>query len=171
MPRCKHCKETFEPLRFNQKFCLKSECIAKGYDEHWKKVRKPKMKQEDKENDVKYWAKEAKTICHFYIRQRDKDKGCISCGKKLEKGNIDAGHLWSSHYHSYLRYDEFNINAQCSRPCNKDLSGDVNNYRINFVKRYGIDKLNYLDSMAHKTKRWTIDELKQIIETYKQKLK
>ena len=170
MPRCKHCKETFEPLRFNQKFCLKSECIAKGYDEHWKKVRKPKMKQEDKENDVKYWAKEAKTICHFYIRQRDKDKGCISCGKPLKEGNTDAGHLWPTKY-SNIRFNEFNVNGQCSRPCNKDKSGDINNYRINFVKRYSEEKLKELDEIAHIEKKYTIEEIQELIKIYKSKIK
>jgi hypothetical protein len=27
MPRCKKCKEKFEPIRFNHKYCLKDECI------------------------------------------------------------------------------------------------------------------------------------------------
>jgi hypothetical protein len=27
--RCKYCRDKFEPLHFNQKSCLKSECIQK----------------------------------------------------------------------------------------------------------------------------------------------
>jgi len=96
---------------------------------------------------------------------------CISCGQKLKKGNIDAGHLWSAGGHSNVRFNEFNVNAQCSRPCNKDKSGDINNYRLSFIERYGIDKLNELDLKAKIEKKWTIEELQEINTIYKEKLK
>jgi hypothetical protein len=51
------------------------------------------------------------------------------------------------------------------------LSGDPNNYRIGFIRKYGIAKLEYLDSIAHAEKKYTIDELKEIINIYKNKLK
>lgn len=169
--KCKNCKQLFTPIRSTlEKYCKESECVrvwvAEEKEKQWKKT-----KQDFNESDIKYWIKKAKEACHAYIRLRDKDKGCISCGKPLVNGNTDAGHLWSSHSSSYIRYHEFNINGQCSRPCNKDLSGDPNNYRINFVKRYSKELLEELDSIAHLEKRYTIEDLKEITEIYKAKIK
>jgi hypothetical protein len=111
--------------------------------------------------------KAAQIVFNKYIRERDKNETCISCGKPIRKGNVDAGHLWSAGGHSNLRFNEFNVNAQCSRPCNKDKSGDINNYRLGFIKRYGEDKLSELDSIAHIERKFTKDELKEIIKKYK----
>lgn len=181
MKTCPSCNTSFEPRKhFNSTIkskycdlCTKTRQALKNL-ERIKKEDKKRFEQKKKdfrESDIKYWLKKAKEACHEYIRLRDKDKGCISCGKPLVKGNTDAGHMWSSHSSSYIRYNEFNINGQCSRPCNKDLSGDTNNYRINFVKRYSKELLEELDSVAHLEKKWTREELKEIQEIYKAKIK
>jgi hypothetical protein len=59
---------------------------------------------------------------------------------------------------------------QCEA-CNTYLSGNLLNYQIGIEKRIGAQRLMELQGKAHETKKWTKDELKQIIETYKQKLK
>jgi len=46
----------------------------------------------------------------------------------------------------------------------KISSGDINNYRLGFIKRYGEDKLSELDSIAHIERKFTKDELKEIIK-------
>ena len=49
MPRCKNCREKFEPKHFNQKYCFKSECVKAWVEvakkNNWKKEKK-KLKQE-----------------------------------------------------------------------------------------------------------------------------
>ena len=172
MPRCKNCKEKFEPVRFNAKYCMNEECVRVWVETEKQKQWKAKKTRLKKElMSLQDWLKLAQMTFNKWIRHRDKGLNCISCDKPIKDGNCDAGHLWSAGGHSNLRFNEYNVNAQCSRPCNKDKSGDVNNYRIGFVKRYGIEKLNEIDSMAHTTKKWTIQELNEIIETYKRKLK
>ena len=172
MPRCKHCKDKFEPIRFLHKYCLKDECIKAFVEEvkvqSWK-VTKTRMKEDLK--TTQDWLKEAQTIFNKYIRLRDEGLNCISCNKPIRKGNVDAGHMWSAGGHSNLRFNEFNVNAQCSRPCNKDKSGDINNYRLGFIKRYGEDKLSELDSIAHIERKFTKEELKEIIKKYKTKVR
>jgi hypothetical protein len=59
---------------------------------------------------------------------------------------------------------------QCEA-CNTYLSGNLLNYQIGIEKRIGAQRLMELQGKAHEVKKWTKDELKQIIETYKQKLK
>jgi hypothetical protein len=166
--RCKNCKQKFEPIRFNHKYCLADDCIRAFVAEVKEKTwRQTKTRMKNELETVQDIVKAAQIVFNKYIRERDKNETCISCGKPIRKGNVDAGHLWSAGGHSNLRFNEFNVNAQCSRPCNKDKSGDINNYRLGFIKRYGEDKLSELDSIAHIERKFTKDELKEIIKKYK----
>ena len=45
MPRCKHCKEKFEPTRFNQKYCFNTECVKVWVDTEKTKQWKAKKTQ------------------------------------------------------------------------------------------------------------------------------
>ena len=172
MPRCKNCRQKFEPIRFNQKYCFNEECVKAWVD--YEKTKQWKAKKTQLKKDMmslQDYLKIAQQVFNKYIRERDKGLPCISCGKELKDGNVDAGHLWSAGGHSNIRFNEYNVNAQCSRPCNKDKSGDTNNYRIQFVKRYSQEILDKLDLEAHVVKKWTIEELKELITTYKAKIK
>ena len=122
---------------------------------------------------VQSLTKKAQVYFNAYIRARDEAKGypCISCGKVLRKGNIDAGHYFSAGGFGSVRFSEFNVHAQCSRPCNKDKSGDLLNYQIGIEKRIGGEELIKLHEEAHKIRKYTREELKAIIEMYKQKKK
>ena len=110
---------------------------------------------------------EAQVVFNRWIRKRDQGKRCISCDKPLKVGNIDAGHYYSAGAHSALRFNEDNCHSQCSRPCNKDKSGDLINYREGLIKRIGEDRLALLNHKAKEQKKWEIDELKELISHYK----
>ena len=174
MPRCKNCKEKFEVKHFNQKYCFKSECVKVWVEtakvKNWKKEKK---RLKDELETVQSLTKKAQVYFNAYIRARDEEKGypCISCGKVLRKGNVDAGHYFSAGGFGSVRFSEFNVHAQCSRPCNKDKSGDLLNYQIGIEKRIGGEELIKLHEEAHKIRKYTREELKDIIETYKQKKK
>jgi hypothetical protein len=167
--RCKNCKDKFEPIRFNHKFCLKDECIKAFVEEvkvkQWKTTKK-RMKEDLK--TLQDWLKETKTIFNKYIRLRDMGLVCISCQQPPKKKN--AGHYFSSGGHSNVRFDEDNVHLQCEH-CNTFLSGNLLNYQIGIEKRIGAQKLIELQARAHLTKKWTIEELKEIIKTYKTKVR
>lgn len=167
--RCKNCKEKFEPIRFNHKFCLKDECIKAFVEEvktnQWKTTKK-RMKEDLK--TLQDWLKETQTIFNKYIRLRDMGLNCISCGQPPKKKN--AGHYFSSGGHSNVRFDEDNVHLQCEH-CNTFLSGNLLNYQIGIEKRIGAQKLIELQARAHLTKKWTIEELKDLIKTYKTKVR
>jgi hypothetical protein len=170
--RCKNCKTKFEPIRFNQKYCLESECVRVWVESEKAKVwKKTKAKMKNDLETIQELIKATQIIFNKYIRLRDKGQVCISCQKKLKEGNVDAGHMWSAGGHSNLRFNEFNVNAQCSRPCNKDKAGDINNYRLGFVERYGIEKLNEIDSLAKIERKFSKEELKELMQVYKNKIK
>jgi hypothetical protein len=167
--RCKNCKDKFEPIRFNHKYCLKDECIKAFVEEvkvnQWKTTKK-RMKEDLK--TLQDWLKETQTIFNKYVRLRDSGLNCISCNKPPLKKN--CGHYFSSGGHSNVRFDEDNCHLQCEH-CNTYLSGNLLNYQIGIQKRIGAQKLLELQERAHVTKKWTIEELKEIIQTYKSKIK
>jgi hypothetical protein len=106
--------------------------------------------------------KKAQIVFNKWVRMRDKDKGCISCGSEV----TEAGHYYSQGHHSNLRFNEMNTNGQCTR-CNCFLHGNLIHYRTGLIKRYGEDKLHLLESAARRHKKWSRVELMAIIEMYK----
>lgn len=168
--RCKHCKEKFEPIRFNQKYCLKDECIKVWVESVRKKAwveTKAKMKKEVLTlSDIK---KEAQKIFNTFIRLRDANKPCVSCGGSLGE-KYDAGHYFSMGGHGAVAYNEDNVHAQCVR-CNRYLHGNLIQYQIGIEQRIGGEKLIELHEKAHETKKFTKHELLDIIEFYKEKVK
>ena len=173
--KCRYCETLFYPIRTTAIVCswecanlLAKEKSEKKEKKEWKE-RKAKMKSDLM--TLSDWLKIAQSHFNEYIRLRDKESFCISCGKELRKGNTDAGHYMSSGGHYNVRFNEDNVHGQCSRPCNKDKSGDLINYRKGLIERIGLERLEHLESIANETRKFTIPEVKEIIETYKQKVK
>jgi hypothetical protein len=167
--RCKNCKEKFEPLRFNQKYCMNEECVSVWVETEKQKQWKAKKTRLKKElMSLQDWLKLAQMTFNKYIRHRDKGMSCISCDKPPKKAN--AGHYFSQGGHSNVRFHEDNVHLQCEH-CNSYLSGNLLNYQIGIEKRIGGERLIALHEQAHTTKKWTVQELNEIIETYKRKLK
>jgi len=105
----------------------------------------------------------AQIVFNRWIRFRDKDKGCISCGNEVQQ----AGHYYSQGHHSALRFNELNCAGQCVR-CNMHLSGNLIHYRHGLVKRYSQSEIDLLDSVGTRNaaKKWSRVQLEFIIEKY-----
>lgn len=169
MPRCKNCKEKFEPIRFAHRYCLKDECIrafvAETKEKMWKQT-KVRMKNELKTTSD--WMKEAQKVFNQYIRLRDKHKPCVSCESKLGS-KYDAGHYFSSGGHKAVTFDEDNVHGQCVA-CNQYKHGNLLNYQIGIEKRIGADRLLQLHEKAHQVRKYSADELQELIKKYKKKI-
>ena len=169
MKKCKNCKEVFEPIHFNQKFCFKDECrnvwIQSEKDKQWKKE---KAKKKVELMTLQDYIKIAQQVFNKYIRERDKGSVCISCQKKPLKEN--AGHFYNANNHWSVRFDERNVHLQCEH-CNTYLSGNLIYYRENLIKKIGFDEFEKLSVKAKETRKYSKEELKEIIELYKNKLK
>lgn len=125
------------------------------------------MKANTKTTPLPRLLKKAQEVFNAFIRARDIDKGCISCGGPVQ----EAGHYFSQGHHSALRFNEVNTNGQCTR-CNCFLHGNLINYRSGLIARYGESKLNLLESSAkNKVKKWSRVELEAIIKLYKEEIK
>lgn len=105
----------------------------------------------------------AQTVFNAFIRSRDKELGCISCGGKIDH----AGHYFSSGHYSALTFDEDNVHGQCLK-CNNFLHGNLIMYRMGLVERYGDDFVINLEKKSrNKVYKFSRHELTDIIEKYK----
>lgn len=176
---CKKCGEQFEPIRPFQKCCTYSCAIGYAKEELEQKQNKEKRKtlKAFSSSDKATLLRTAQKTFNQYIRLRD-GKHCISCGydgSNAYNGDdyvgrkFDAGHFRSQGGNSALRFDENNCHAQCVQ-CNQFKSGNLSEYRIKLIQKIGIEEVERLETTPN-TKRWAIEELKEIIDTYKQKIK
>jgi predicted nucleic acid-binding protein len=171
--KCKFCERKFTPIRPLQQICS-YECsmlYAKKLNEkkekkEWQK-RKAKLKSELL--TLQDYIKVAQSYFNAYINLRDKGKDCISCFKPI-KGRVNASHYYNSNNHWNVRFNEDNVHSSCIT-CNQYLSGNLIEYRKGLINRIGLERLEQLESIANETRKFTIDEVKQIAETYKQKVK
>lgn len=109
-------------------------------------------------------AREAQQAFNAWVRLRDHDLPCISCGR-FHQGQWHAGHYRTVGGHRELRFEPLNCHKQCA-PCNNHKSGDVVNYRINLIQRIGAENLDWLEG-PHDPKRYTIEDLKEIKARYR----
>lgn len=167
--RCKNCKNKFEPIRFNQKYCLEPECVRVWVEsEKAKQWKKTKQKMQQDLETIQDYIKMTQIIFNKYIRLRDKGQPCISCQKKPLKEN--AGHFFNANNHYNVRFDERNVHLQCEY-CNTYLSANLIEYQKHLINKIGIESYNELEADAMKTRKFTKEELKEIIAIYKKKCK
>lgn len=173
--KCKICSSVFEPRTSTQTVCS-WECAnayttklaekRKRQDEANK--RKEYRKAKEKQKTRADWMREAQQAFNAYIRARDDKEPCISCGRH-HSGQYHAGHYRTTAAAPELRFNELNVWKQCA-PCNNHKHGNITEYRINLVKRIGIELVEWLEG-AHSPKKYSIDDLKEIKRIYKEKLK
>ena len=167
---CKVCDTEFKPFKTTQKVCG-WECADKYGKE---KVEKDKAKDNRKakralnENDKGYQLDKTQVLFNRYIRFRDRNNPCISCDRH-HSGQYHAGHYRTVGANPELRFDERNCHKQCSA-CNNHLSGNIVNYRINLIRKLGIDEVESVEG-PHEPKRYTIEQLKELQLIYKAKIK
>jgi hypothetical protein len=110
-------------------------------------------------------------VFNMYIRLRDKDKPCISCGKYVEK---QAGHFFPVSTHDGIRFDEHNVSGECSR-CNCFDEGHLIGYAINLKERIGQERFDALFERAAEYKKngwkWSRQELIELKQKYTTKIK
>ena len=178
--KCKICGERFETTFPERKWCS-PECGTKLAQQLYAKQREKALRKRNREERAKIkaakariksrsqWLKEAQAVFNRYIRLRDKDLPCISCGR-FHQGQWHAGHYRSVGACPELRFDERNVNKQCA-PCNNHKSGNAIEYRINLVQKIGVEQVEWLERQDHPPQKYTIDDCKEIIKHYKAKIK
>ena len=173
MKTCKVCKERFAPISAWAKACTPACSITLVALEKAKKSAKAAL-VDRKETKAKrtllkskaQWAREAQAAFNSFIRVRDADLPCISCGRH-HQGQWHAGHYLSVGARPELRFDELNVHKQC-QPCNTHLSGNAVLYRKGFIAKVGESVVDWLEG-PHKLRKDTVDALKEIKRVYSAK--
>ena len=164
--KCRVCKNEFTPVYATTQTVCSVKCAVVITEvkksKEWAKKKAQLKKDLMTTSD---YIKIAQQVFNQYIRQRDKNELCISCGKEI-KGVTHASHYLSSGGHSNIRFNEDNVWSSCYK-CNVMLSGNQIEYRIRLIKKIGLERVEWLENNSHVTKKWTIEELKNIINIYK----
>lgn len=170
---CKNCGGKFTPRNSLQIACSYPCAIelAKKKEAEKKKKEVRKEIKADKEKLMTYsdWLKAFQQVFNAYIRLRDKDLPCISCGANEPHKMYDAGHYRSVGAHPELRFNEDNVHKQC-RKCNGYWGGNLIEYRKGLIKKIGVEKVEYLENFKN-TLKLSIPEIQQQIKIYKEKIK
>ncbi len=184
--RCKICREWFIPKQSFQNWCSpehgfelseqrrnkdREKALAKLKKENQKKEREAKDKLKARKLAVKplsYFTKQAQTAFNAFIRERDKDEPCISCGR-FHEGQYHAGHYRTTGANPELRFDEDNCHKQCA-PCNNHLSGNIENYTPRLIEKIGQERFERLMG-SHELPKWKRDDYERIRDHYRVKLK
>lgn len=109
------------------------------------------------------WAREAQSAFNSWVRLRDADQPCISCGRH-HGGQYHAGHYLSVGARPELRFEALNVHKQCA-PCNTHLSGNAVMYRKALIVKIGLELVEWLEG-AHQAKHYTTQDLAEIKKTY-----
>lgn len=173
---CPICKEKFVRSRPIQPVCHSFTCQIEYASKVSQKRKQLKEKEERKADKIKKeslktrsdYVKEAQAVFNKWVRTRDEKEPCISCGR-FHEGQYHAGHYLSVGARPELRFEPLNVWKQC-QPCNTHLSGNLILYRKKLVEKIGIEKVEWLEGY-HEPQKITSEDLKNIIKTYKTKLK
>lgn len=175
MKKCRVCRQPFEPRQPMQAVCgvacakeLAASIRGKAEKQAAIKQRKSDRERKEKLKSRSELAREAQAAFNAWVRLRDADKPCISCGRHHE-GQYHAGHYLSVGARPELRYEPINVWKQCA-PCNTHLSGNAVLFRQALVREIGLDRVEWLEG-PHPVRKYTADDLKAIRDEYRKKMR
>lgn len=143
--------------RQDEKARLKREKAQRAKDKAWKQANKPLRK----------CVQETQQAVNRYVLVRDAGKPCVSCGtteqERWRASHFDAGHYRSTGAAPHLRFYTLNMAGQCVR-CNRDLSGNVVEFRKGLVDRIGVELVERIehDNTARQFDREYLERLKRL---------
>lgn len=184
--KCTVCREWFHPVRAEQYVCsYECACVhgkaandaAKAEKQRKEKKRRLEEEKADRQRQAErrmavkplsYFIKQAQHAFNEFIRYRDRDLPCISCGRHHD-GQYHAGHFRTTGASPELRFDEDNCHKQCSA-CNNHLSGNLTAYRPALIAKIGQARFDALMG-SHALPKWTRDDYIRIRDEYREKLR
>lgn len=189
--KCKVCESEYEQFSSTQRTCsllCSIEDVRREAERKRKRseavIRKDLRERKQKLKTRSQWIRDAQDNAYApYIRYRDKDEPCISCGRydweiteNFQGGKWDCGHFLTVGARPELRFHPLNAHKQC-KSCNGG-SGKFTmknhtvsqQYEVNLVKKIGLEKVLWLEG-KHEAQHWTIEDIMEIKAYYKEQLK
>lgn len=168
--KCLHCKDKFKPMNDAQVVCSPACAHLFAIRQNARIKQQEKKVQIEKMKTRSDYLRELQTVFNEYIRLRDKDLPCISCGT-TKAVQYHAGHYKSVGAYPNMRFNEDNVHKQCGKNCNKELHGNVHEYRKGLILRVGIEKVEALESIGTEPLKHSIPEMIELKAEYKMKIK
>lgn len=168
--KCLECKVKFTPNKPNQVVCSPYCSIKYAKTKAEKDKKKVRSEMKEKLKSKSEHLNELQKVFNKYIRLRDADKPCISCGTTAPV-KYDAGHFFSVGAYPNLRFNEDNVHKQCSNYCNKNMHGNYHAYRFWLIERIGLERLDELDRLKNIPLKLSIEETKELKQKYSQLIK
>lgn len=172
-PRCLQCRERFSPASPFQKIhveCAEAFALANAKkrlaaERKAKTAERAKDRQAREENkSLRQLLAEAQAAVNAVVRERDRDKPCICCGKPYEPqkpgGSMDAGHWLSRSTAPNLRFDLRNIFGQ-RKNCNRPGGTTYAKFRAGVVDRIGEAEAVAVEN-DRRPHKWVKAEVRQI---------
>jgi hypothetical protein len=169
--KCRVCKRTFTPMRSMAVVCsvpcslewarkLAEQKEARANRAERKSLREALEKAKTRGTHLR----ELQSAFNAWVRARDAGRPCISCGRH-HQGQWHAGHYRSVGSEPALRFEPDNVHLQCA-PCNTHLSGNLIAYRVNLVRKIGLDRVEWLEG-PHSPKKLTVAEIQELKTFYR----
>lgn len=128
---------------------------------------KARTKTATKTDTIALLKKKVQVQFNAYIRNRDKDLPCISCGEL--KDIKQAGHFMAVKDGDGLRFDERNVNGECAG-CNCYSESHLIFYYENLKKKLGNEFTVLMGDIYEERKnhkKWSRTELEVLLLKYK----
>lgn len=194
----KECRQWFHPTRDGQVVCS-YQCACAVGKEQIRKARedaqcKERARQREAEKEGRarrrarrdelrptgYFKAQAQQAFNAYIRARDADLPCISCGETnppdLHGGQWDCGHFKTVGANPELRFEERNAHKQC-KSCNAGAgkytakeATVAQQYEDGLGARYGQEYADWLNG-PHEMTNYRREDFIRIRDKYRVKLK
>ena len=165
--KCKSCRK-FKPVETGivagLGFFCSNDCRVDFGINNAAKVRdkaKEQKAKEQKKKDVKRtkelmtrreWYDKLQALVNQYVKIRDTNEPCCTCGNTNPNIKYDAGHFIPQKGVDPRRFELTNIHKQCSLNCNQYGSGKRAEYRDFIANKYGVEHLEWLENeVNHKS--------------------
>ena len=164
---CKVCGASFTKLRHMQSVC--SLKCAKALPKIARKAEKEQLRQrKEKAKPRSKWLAEAQAAFNKYVRLRDKDLPCVSCGRPATwDGQWHASHFRSVGAASAVRFHLWNVHKACSI-CNNHKSGNLSEYEPRLREKIGGDKVDWLRTQNQRV-RYSVEYLARLKAVFNRK--
>ena len=159
--KCKHCQDWFEAsimVKNNKGTYCNSDCmfnnikhvipklIDKGDIIREKAVKVRHGIAKKRLRTRTQWYKLLQDEVNKYVRFRDINEPCCTCGTTSQSIKYDAGHCFTRAARPDLRFNLTNIHKQCSVKCNQHGSGMRLEYQSFITSKYGPNHFEWLES-------------------------
>lgn len=167
---CKQCGSEYKPSKGLQSTCgLKCALDQSRAKQAAKAAKQADRRHRERKAAIKpkgVVLREAQAAFNKWVRARDYGLPCVSCGRLEGDSKLKGHHFDCGHYRSrgglsgHLRFFSYNAAGQCVQ-CNRDLSGNIVEYRKGLIKRIGLDRVEALEN-NNETRKFDIEYLQRI---------